>query len=91
MHCPSLVPTPDSVPELHRQSLKFTLDGGEVDFSGHIIHDVEAENVNEERISLHIELPAKLLDYFLRSNKSNINQCCLCLYCIHTEMNNDKI
>ena len=22
-----------------------------------------------------IELPAKLLDYFLRSNKSNINQC----------------
>ena len=22
----------------------------------------------------HIELPAKLLDYFLRSNKSNINQ-----------------
>ena len=23
----------------------------------------------------HIELPAKLLDYFLRSNKSNINQC----------------
>jgi len=41
----------------------------------------------------HIELPAKLLDYFLRSNNSNINQCacvcvrvcvcvsvCLCLY-----------
>jgi len=24
----------------------------------------------------HIELPAKLLDYFLRSNKSNINQSC---------------
>jgi len=24
----------------------------------------------------HIELPAKLLDYFLRSNKSNINQIC---------------
>ena len=23
----------------------------------------------------HIELPAKLLDYFLRSNQSNINQC----------------
>jgi len=23
----------------------------------------------------HIELPAKLLDYFLRSNNSNINQC----------------
>ena len=23
----------------------------------------------------HIELPAKLLNYFLRSNKSNINQC----------------
>jgi len=23
----------------------------------------------------HIELPAKILDYFLRSNKSNINQC----------------
>jgi len=22
----------------------------------------------------HIELPAKILDYFLRSNKSNINQ-----------------
>jgi len=22
----------------------------------------------------HIELPAKLLDYFLRSNKSNINE-----------------
>jgi len=22
----------------------------------------------------HVELPAKLLDYFLRSNKSNINQ-----------------
>jgi len=26
------------------------------------------------RIRLHIEFPAKLLDYFLRSNKSNINQ-----------------
>jgi len=26
------------------------------------------------RIRLHIELPAKLLDYFLRSNKSKINQ-----------------
>jgi len=27
---------------------------------------------------VHMELPAKLLDYFLRSNKSNINQsCCL--------------
>ena len=26
----------------------------------------------------HIELPAKLLDYFLRSNKSNINQCYMC-------------
>ena len=25
-------------------------------------------------IDEHIELPAKLLDYFLRSNKSNINQ-----------------
>jgi len=25
-------------------------------------------------LSLHIELPAKLLDYFLRSNKSNINK-----------------
>jgi len=25
----------------------------------------------------HIELPATLLDYFLRSNKSNINQRCL--------------
>jgi len=24
----------------------------------------------------HVELPAKLLDYFLRSHKSNINQCC---------------
>jgi hypothetical protein len=23
----------------------------------------------------HMELPAKLLDYFLRSNKSNIDQC----------------
>jgi len=25
----------------------------------------------------HMELPAKLLDYFLRSNKSNINQSCI--------------
>ena len=25
----------------------------------------------------HIELPAKLLEYSLRSNKSNINQCCV--------------
>jgi len=29
----------------------------------------------------HIELPAKLLEYFLRSNKSNINQCIYtCIY-----------
>jgi len=26
----------------------------------------------------HIELPAKLLDYFLRSNKSKINQISIC-------------
>jgi len=29
---------------------------------------------NLKTIFEHIELPAKLLDYFLRSNKSNINQ-----------------
>jgi len=29
---------------------------------------------NPKKIFEHIELPAKLLDYFLRSNKSNINQ-----------------
>ena len=29
---------------------------------------------NPKKILEHIELPAKLLDYFLRSNKSNINQ-----------------
>jgi len=28
----------------------------------------------------HIELPAKLLDYFLRSNKSNINQLYIYIY-----------
>jgi len=28
----------------------------------------------------HIELPAKLLDYFLRSNKSNMNQFSNCLF-----------
>ena len=27
----------------------------------------------------HIELAAKLLDYFLRSDKSNINQLCVCV------------
>jgi len=32
----------------------------------------------------HIELPAKLLDYFLRSNKSNINQFQLFETCIFT-------
>jgi len=30
-------------------------------------------NLKKERFE-HIEVPAKLLDYFLRSNKSNINQ-----------------
>ena len=29
---------------------------------------------NQKKIFEHIELPAKLLDYFLRNNKSNINQ-----------------
>jgi len=28
----------------------------------------------------HIELPAKILDYFLRSNKSNINQSARCVH-----------
>ena len=34
------------------------------------------QDVHERRLALfeHIELPAKQLDYFLRSNKSNINQ-----------------
>jgi hypothetical protein len=31
-----------------------------------------------QHVSGHIELPAKLLDYFLRSNKSNINQSSTC-------------
>jgi len=31
----------------------------------------------------HIELPAKLLDYFLRSNKSNINQCVIAAHVAH--------
>ena len=31
----------------------------------------------------HIELPAKLLDYFLRRNKSNINQCVYVYICIY--------
>jgi len=30
---------------------------------------------NPKKYFEHIELPAKLLDYFLRSNKSNINHC----------------
>jgi len=42
----------------------------------------------------HIELPAKLLDYFLRSNKSNINQtytfahawCSKTPVCMHTTL-----
>jgi len=29
---------------------------------------------NATHVLEHIELPAKLLDYFLRNNKSNINQ-----------------
>ena len=35
----------------------------------------------------HIELPAKLPDYFLRINQSNINQCvCVCQsMCVCTE------
>jgi hypothetical protein len=32
------------------------------------------ESKEKDSPSEHIELPAKLLDYFLRSNKSNINQ-----------------
>ena len=36
---------------------------------GHNVHNVHVKNRFE-----HIELPAKLLDYFLRSNESNINQ-----------------
>jgi hypothetical protein len=31
-------------------------------------------STNQKKRFEHIELPAKLLDYFLRSNKSNINQ-----------------
>jgi len=31
--------------------------------------------------SEHIKLPAKLLDYFLKSNKSNINQCVQTISC----------
>jgi len=45
------------------------------------LHTHKKKNVRKKPISTHlkkrfehIELPAKLLDYFLRSNKSNINQ-----------------
>jgi len=31
-------------------------------------------NCYATKVATHIELPAKLLNYFLRSNKSNINQ-----------------
>jgi len=34
----------------------------------------EKTDIHESQEKIHIELPAKLLDYFLRSNKSNINQ-----------------
>ena len=35
---------------------------------------------NQKKRFEHIELPAKLLDYFSRSNKSIINQCeCVCV------------
>jgi len=37
----------------------------------------------------HIKLPAKLLDYFLRSNKSNINQS-LRLFC-HVPLEKDQL
>jgi len=35
---------------------------------------------NQKKRFEHIQLPAKLLDYFLRSNKSNINQCRCCIF-----------
>jgi len=39
-----------------------------------ILLDSTSRCVSRCEFSEHIELPAKLLDYFLRSNKSNINQ-----------------
>ena len=46
------------------------------------VKDLTTKNVrkkptftNLKKFFKHIELPAKLLDYFLRSNKSNINHC----------------
>jgi len=45
------------------------------------LHTQEKKDVRKKRIVTNLkkrfertELPAKLLDYFLRSNKSNINQ-----------------
>jgi len=46
--------------------------------SGKIFKNREPKSTSE-----HIELSAKLLDYFLRSNTSNINPCrcsCVCMY-----------
>jgi len=37
-------------------------------------HKRVTSHMNESCHTEHIELPAKLLDYFLRSNESNINQ-----------------
>ena len=38
---------------------------------------------------IHIKLPAKLLDYFLRRNKSNVNQCSSFLGLDHCVQHND--
>ena len=50
MHGPPLAPPPD-VPGAHRQSLRYMLDGGEVDFVGHARHAVDAVCVNTERVT----------------------------------------
>ena len=38
------------------------------------VHDATIHRAESLQTSEHIEPPAKLLDYFFRSNKSNINQ-----------------
>jgi len=61
------------VRERARATTHIKLDGDTHIYSTDSTQSLRSSKIKSQ-IFLHIELPAKLLDYFLRSNKININQ-----------------
>jgi len=70
----------ETITEREREILDFnvTLLTGVITLCQHLVVDTQRTYVGRTRQHCqnikHIELPAKILDYFLRSNKSKINQ-----------------